>query len=191
MSSNHNNGKDPLGGNKLFAAFLLAGVLALFAAFFAKLIYSGAHHGHEEKCGYCIEVPQESAGGTVEEAEPIDIMALIASADAEKGKKVAKKCLSCHSLNEGDAHKTGPNLYDILGKAAGAADGYSYSKALQTCGLKWNYEELWGFLENPSKYLKGTKMNFMGVRKPEQLADLIVYLRQNSANPVALPTPAQ
>ena len=66
------------------------------------------------------------------------------------------------------------------------ADGFSYSAALKAFGGKWTYEELNGFLKNPKKYIDGTKMSFSGLKKPNDRADVILYLRSLSDNPAPL-----
>jgi len=110
--------------------------------------------------------------------------------DAAKGAKVFNKCKSCHNVENGGANGTGPNLYNVVGNAAGAKAGFAYSGAITSAGLNWGYEELDGFLEKPSKYLKGTKMSFIGLKKAEDRAAVIEYLRVASNSPVAQPTPA-
>ena len=66
-------------------------------------------------------------------------------------------------------------------------DGYAYSKALVNIGEEWTYENLAEFLYKPKKYVKGTKMNFAGLKKVEDRANLVLFLREQSDNPVPLP----
>jgi cytochrome c len=137
------------------------------------------------------EVAAAAAEGAME-ASGGSISALLASADAEAGSKVARKCSACHSFEEGGPNKVGPNLYDLVGREIASHEGYSYSDALSSkAGSQWDYESLAAFLTDPKAWAPGTKMSFAGVKKPEELADLIAYLRSLSANPAPLPDKAE
>jgi len=108
------------------------------------------------------------------------------AADASHGEKLWKKCRSCHVLDESGKRKTGPTLSDIIGRPAGATGGYRYSKALAAAGkdgLVWTKESLDAFLEEPKVFLKGTKMTFRGMKKPEDRADLIAFLETAAMTP--------
>lgn len=100
--------------------------------------------------------------------------------DAALGEKVFKKCKACHVVDQ-EKHKTGPHLVNVIGRAAGTADGYKkYSKAMKNSGIVWDEETLNGYLEKPKKYLKGTRMAFAGLKKEEDRANVIAYLKQYS-----------
>ena len=106
------------------------------------------------------------------------------ASDAEKGKKVFKKCAACHNVASGSKHKTGPNLWNIVGAKAGIQDGYKYSDWLKGAGIEWNDENLAAWVgkkkEKTAKFgkdVKKSKMIFAGLRKKEQVADLIAYLK--------------
>ena len=114
------------------------------------------------------------------------ILTLLASADIESGQKISKKCVACHGFEAGGANKVGPNLYNIVNKEQGKAD-YAYSKTLASLSGKWTYEELNKFLYKPKLFYKGTKMNYAGLSKTKDRADLIAWLRTKSDSPVALP----
>jgi cytochrome c len=65
----------------------------------------------------------------------------------------------------------------------GVVDGFAYSKSLAARGEnddKWNFDNLFHFLENPKKWLPGTIMGYAGIRKPNDRADLISYLHNIS-----------
>lgn len=126
-----------------------------------------------------------------DETDSLDpIEPLLASADPEAGQKVIKKCLQCHTVDKGGKNKVGPNLWNIVDAPYGKVDGFSYSAALKeeaSQGKKWDYESLNGFLHKPKKYLKGTKMAFVGLKKAKDRANLIAYLRSLSDSPAPLP----
>ena len=96
--------------------------------------------------------------------------------DAAAGAKVFKKCKACHYIDR-EKNKSGPHLVDIIGRAAGAVDGFKYSKAMAGSGLVWDEATLAGFLAKPKKYLKGTKMSFAGLKKEADIANVIAYLK--------------
>lgn len=113
---------------------------------------------------------------------------LLKAADPAAGQKVAAKCKACHDFTNGGPNKVGPNLWDIVGaKHAHKAD-FSYSDALKGMADKdWSYEELDKFLSAPKDYAPGTKMAFAGIKKPEDRAALIAWLRSLSDAPKPLP----
>ena len=113
---------------------------------------------------------------------------LLAEADVEKGTKTAKQCLTCHTFGEGQAAKVGPNLYDVVGRAKASESGFAYSEAMKGKGGSWTYEDLNAFLTSPKDFVPKTKMAFVGLRKPEDRANVIAYL--HSLNPKAPPLPA-
>ncbi len=103
-------------------------------------------------------------------------VAVATAGDAERGKKIFKKCKACHVLDEGK-HRTGPSLHAVVGKQAGTTDGYKYSKAFKEADFTWSEEALGAFLAKPRSYLKGNRMAFPGLKKEKDRQDLIAYLR--------------
>ena len=131
--------------------------------------------------GYEIEVSEESTSGAgAEKVEQPNIEELMAVANAEAAKKLIKKCITCHSFEKGGANKIGPNLWAIAGAGKGKNPGFTYSKAMINAGGIWDDASLFAFLHKPSKYLPGTKMSFVGIRNPQDVANVIAYLKANS-----------
>ena len=173
--------------NKIVAAVLLVALLVIGLGKLSNVIF---YVEKPEKPGYVVEVQQAStsttATATVEDKK-VDIAALMALGDVNAGEKIFKKCAACHSINQGGANKIGPALYNVVGRKIGGVADYKYSKAFVEYGKEWNFEELNGFLIKPSKWIKGTKMAYAGLRKEEDRASIIKYLNQNSDSPLPLP----
>jgi cytochrome c len=122
-----------------------------------------------------------------EAAGPAPIAPLLASADPAAGEKAAKACASCHSFEKGGAAKVGPNLWGVVGNKHGHMEGFAYSSAITGKEGNWDYEALNQFLANPKGYAPGTKMTFAGVKKDQERANIIAWLRNQSDSPPPLP----
>jgi len=172
--------------NKIVAAVLTTGIVASFSSFLAGVIM---HPPELEEPVYVVAgaAPEEAPADAAGEAEE-DIVAMLASADEAAGEAVGKKCATCHTFEQGGANKLGPNLWNVVNRPIASVDGFGYSDALQ--GMSddaWTYEHLNAFLANPKDFAPGTKMSFAGLRKPEDRADLLVYMRSLSDDPAPLP----
>lgn len=97
--------------------------------------------------------------------------------DATKGASLFKgRAAQCHSCSEGAPNGVGPNLFGLVGRQSGTIEGYAYSKANLDSGVTWTREVLDVYLENPKKFMPGTKMSFAGLKKAQDRADIIAYL---------------
>lgn len=76
----------------------------------------------------------------------------------------------------------GPGLKGLFGRVSGTTEGFAYSAANKNKGVNWGEETLYDYLLNPKKYIPGTKMVFAGLKKPQDRADLIAYLKESTAN---------
>ena len=181
--------------NKILAAIIMAVLIVTLIGHAGDLIVNidhKKHHGDTKKqeTAYKIDTPEEKEGQSIvvkkeEVIEPIS--ALLINASVENGQKIFKKCGTCHNYEKESANKIGPNLWNLINRPKASLDGFAYSKALKEIGGEWTYEELAEFLYKPKKYAKGTKMNFAGLKKTKDRANLILFLREQSDNPVPLP----
>ena len=117
----------------------------------------------------------------------LDLKAMFALADLTHGEKVFKKCAACHSIKQGGGNKIGPKLWNVMFRSVGAVEDYKYSKSLISYNKEWNWEEMNGFLIKPSKWIKGNKMGFAGLKDEKDRASVMLYLNQNSDQPKELP----
>ena len=173
--------------NKIVASIILAVVLVLGINKIADIIF---YVEKPEKSAY--QVASVSTATTTEtvstnsSAGSGDIMALLASASVADGKKIFKKCAACHSIAKGGANKIGPALWGVLGRKAGSISDYKYSKAMAAHAKPWSLEEMNGFLIKPKDWIKGTKMSFIGLKKDTDRAAVILYMNQNTDNPLPI-----
>jgi cytochrome c len=185
-----------LESNKIAAAVLTAGVIAMLSGFVAELLYHP--HVELEENSYVVA----TSGGGAQVAAPAEealdpIAPAMAAADVAAGEKLAgRQCAACHTFDDGGANKVGPNLYQILGRTIAGHAGFAYSDGLAArSGESWTYEHLNVFLHAPKDFAPGTKMTFRGFPKVSDRADVVAYLRTLAASPEPLPevteTPAE
>lgn len=176
-----------LENNKIFAAILIAGITAMLSGFIAhKLV-------HPEKLSedaVAIEGGAVVASASAKPTGPEPIMHLLATADVARGEKLSKACAACHSFDNGGVNKVGPNLWATVDAKKGHVDGFAYSSALLEKGGVWNYDSLNKFLWKPKSYISGTKMNYLGLKKPADRAAMIAWLRTLDGSPAPLPSAA-
>jgi len=120
-----------------------------------------------------VEAAAEAGAGSPEFA---NLPAPYNTADYARGRRTFKLCQSCHTTAEGAGALVGPNLYGLFGREAGKAPGFDYSDALKAADFVWTPEQVDHWLENPQTFLKGNRMTFAGVRKPEDRTAVIAYL---------------
>lgn len=100
-----------------------------------------------------------------------------ADGDPAKGKRVFNKCKSCHELTT-EKNKIGPNLVGIIGRKAGSVPGFKYSSAMQNSGIVWDEKTIDTYITDPKKFVPGNKMVLAPIKKADQRADLIAYIKE-------------
>jgi cytochrome c len=177
--------------NKIVGAVLVAGMTLLVSNIVAKQLFE-RHEGPAETVA---ALPEGQTGGETPQpaqAAPLEpVSGLLAAADPAHGADVFKKCAACHTAEKGGAAKVGPNLWGIVGSKHGHMEGFGYSDAIKALAEKtWDYEELNAFLASPKTHIPGTKMTFPGLKKVEDRAAVIAYLRTMADSPAPLPDQA-
>tara|TARA_B100001123_G_C14898159_1_gene862666 strand:+ start:77 stop:607 length:531 start_codon:yes stop_codon:yes gene_type:complete len=172
--------------NKIIVSIIFAAILILGINKITEIIY---HVEKPEKSSYQVTnvttASSTSAGeSSSEDSESSDIMALFASTSATDGAKVFKKCAACHSISQGGGNKIGPALWGVLGRQVGSVPDYKYSKAMASHAKVWSFSEMNGFLLKPKEWIKGTKMAFAGLKSAKDRAAVILYMNENSSNPL-------
>lgn len=138
-------------------------------------MHSGGHGEGEAEQAYTIDTGAGGEEAPAEDAAPVDVNALIASADVAAGEKTFAKCKACHKIDGTNA--TGPHLDGVVNRAKASVPDFGYSDAILALkDQSWTPENLFAFLENPKGYMPGTKMSFAGLPKPQDRANVIAYL---------------
>ncbi|MEQ1899373.1 MAG: cytochrome c family protein [Devosia sp.] len=175
--------------NKIIGAILGTLLFIMGVGFLAEAIY---HPIEGAGPGYALPGAVEGGGDqpTPPEVPKVSIGTLLASADPVAGAASAKKCTSCHDLSAANSNKTGPGLYEVVGRVIGSHPGFSYSAALaehQAAGDTWTYEALNEWLISPKAFIPGNKMSFGGIKDDAERANIIAYLSTLAASPVPFP----
>jgi len=171
--------------NKIIVSIILTVMLVIGINKITDIVYFVEK---PDQSAYQIESVVSSKSTTEAEttSETGNIIALFASVSAGDGEKIFKKCAACHSIAQGGGNKIGPALWGVLGRKAGAVANYKYSKAIIAHGKPWSFEEMDGFLKKPKDWIKGTKMSFAGLKNEKERAAIILYMNQNTDNPLPL-----
>ncbi|MDJ1257205.1 MAG: cytochrome c family protein [Candidatus Midichloria sp.] len=178
--------------DKIVLAIALGIFVFIFSDNFGNLFYRPVFE--PEKRGFEIEVAETNNGmsdsASKDLPETLDMHTIMANANAKLGEDVFKKCAVCHTAEKGGANKVGPNLWGIVNAITAHKPDFAYSAAMLARvqqNLKWDYETLYRYLYAPKKFVPGTKMAFAGIKKDEERANLIAYLRTLSDSPLKLP----
>ncbi|TGY88442.1 cytochrome c family protein [Marinicauda algicola] len=180
--------------NKVAGALLAIVLVVLGLRTFGEALFPHEELDPEE-LAYPIDLAAlegTTAPAEEEEEGPVDYGALLAAADVSAGERVANRCTSCHTFEQGGRNGTGPNLWNTVMNPVAAAEGFNYSAAMEEFaqgGTVWSYEHLDGFLANPRGYVPGTAMSFAGLRNEDDRMNLIAWMRTLSPDPAPLPEP--
>ena len=174
--------------NKIIGAVLGTLLFVMGVGFVAEAIYAPIEN---RSAGYALPEPETGVEVAAEpEAVEEPLAVLLASASAEQGASAVRKCQACHSFGEGEANRTGPGLYGVVGRAIASHEGFAYSDDLAAKGAAgdaWTYENLNAFITAPKAFAAGTKMAFAGVKSAAERANILAYLQTLSASPVPFP----
>lgn len=104
--------------------------------------------------------------------------AIPSAGSPDAGALVFKKCMACHQIGPNAQNGIAPVLNGVVGRPAGQYPNYSYSSANKNSGLVWDEHTLSAYLRAPAKVVPGTKMIFSGLKKGQEISDVIAYLKQ-------------
>lgn len=101
----------------------------------------------------------------------------LAQGDPAEGEKVFRKCMACHMVDQ-EQNRVGPHLVGVMGREAGAVEGFNYSDAMKEADVVWDEQTLDQYLADPRGYIPGNRMAFPGLRDEEERANVIAYLKE-------------
>jgi cytochrome c2 len=99
--------------------------------------------------------------------------------DPAAGEKVFNKCKACHVV-DAETNRVGPSLHGVFGRTAGTVEGFNYSSAMKDSGVVWSDETITEYVSDPKGFVPGNRMAFPGLKKPEDIANLLAYLHQEA-----------
>lgn len=178
--------------NKVAGAVLAILLVVMGLREISHIAFSGSA---PETLGYPIDpalLEGPAGGGGEEDTGPVDFGALLATASVDAGERVARRCVACHTFDQGGSNGTGPNMWGVLGRAVASVSGFNYSSAMRDYGAdgtEWLYQNMYDYLAAPRRYVPGTSMAFAGLRSQEDRINLIAYMREMSGSPLPLPEP--
>ena len=173
--------------NKVIGSIILIILFVIGINKLADVIYNvKAPEGNIYKV-VATKAEEISKDDTTKTMDADNIKALLVLGNIDHGKIIFKKCAACHAVSKGGGNKIGPALWGVIGRKAGSISDYKYSKAMSGFGKNWDFEAMNNFLLKPKDYVKGTKMAYIGLKKEKDRASVILYLNQNSNNPIPIP----
>jgi cytochrome c len=176
--------------NKITASFLIALLIGMIGSLISDHLVHPTKLETPVLVVEGIETVSKPDGHSTGEEPLKPITPLLVSASVERGQMIAKKCTQCHTFEKGAPNRTGPNLWGIIGaKVAHVAD-FAYSSGFKDKGGNWDNEKLNILLHKPRAFVAATKMSFVGLKDPQERADVIAYLHTLSDSPIPLPTPS-
>jgi len=154
-----------------FCGSLLAFLLAKWGAEELYHVGPAGHGSGEITQAYVVELAPVETGGEVEQ---VDFVALVMAGDVAAGERAYAKCRGCHKMD--GTNSVGPYLNGVVNRDVAAVQGYNYSPAMAGMEGVWDADTLGAFIENPRRYLDGTRMNFPGIPRVQERANLVAYL---------------
>lgn len=178
--------------NKIASAVIGAGLVTMVISIAGGALVS-PHRLAEPTYPIAATAPAQPQQQQQEAPQLEPVGPMLASADVAAGERVSRQCATCHTFTQGGRVLQGPNLYAVVDGPKAHAEGFNYSPAMRTAAQqpgdagKWTYEELNKFLANPQADIRGTRMAFAGLRRAQDRANLIAWLRTQHPNPPPLP----
>lgn len=160
--------------------------IRLFAPLFMATALAGCGQGGEPAAPKA--PPRPALTDAQRQAILASLPAPYNAGDMENGRRAFARCRSCHTITEGGPNMTGPNLWGVFGRQAGAHPGYNYSNALKQADFAWDAERLDHWLANPRTFLPGNKMTFPGLPDQTDRRDVIAWLKVETGYEQAAPT---
>lgn len=187
--------------NKVIGSLLAVALVIFVIGELSHLLFAGDHAYVDEEAplseqlaerfAYFMEMDTAAAPASAEAEETFDLGLALANADLTRGERDFRaQCSTCHTVEQGGAHGTGPNLWDTVNLPIAGHEGFNYSNALTSMDGRWTYENLDAWIANPSAFAPGTSMSFAGIRRDDRRANVIAYLAQYTDDRPPFPEPA-